>query len=98
MDSTMKSYQKLIKQVLVENNVKSIVNTYGDESNFFDRVEVDSNGDLKVYHHGVEFDNFLYDFTCEYSRCLSYIEDEIFLQSRLGKSLHGYIITFNNNK
>ena len=87
-------YRTIIKQVLVENNVKSIIRfNKSKENNFFDKIIV-NDGYLEVYRCGLKLPNFYYDFTCDFARCLSFIEDEIFIQSRSGKPQHGYQVIF----
>jgi hypothetical protein len=94
--NTKDLYRQLIQQVLVENNVKSIIRITAVKEDFFDRIEVYANGTLGVYRHGMSmcFDNFYFDFTCDFARCLSYIEDEIYMQKRAGKPQHGYQVIF----
>lgn len=89
-------YRQLIKQVLVENNVESIIRIDDVDTKFFERVHIDADGNLEVYDHGIEkpWRDFLFDFTLDYAHLLSYIEDEIFMQTRGGKPLHGYRISF----
>lgn len=95
--STKDMYRELIRQILIENNVKSIARVEGKDEPFFDRVDVTSDGRLEVYSHGLHepMRNFFFDYTMDFARCLSYIEDEIFMQSRSGKSQHGYKVEFN---
>jgi len=89
-------YRQLIKQVLVENNVETIVRITDVDTKFFDRVHIDADGNLEVYDYGIEkpWSDFLFDYTLDYAHLLSYIEDEIFIQTRGGKPLHGYQISF----
>lgn len=94
--NTKDLYRQLIAQVLVENNVLSILHIANVDEDFFDRINVNPDGTLQVYRHGMKepLDNFYFDFTCDFARCLSYIEDEIFLQKRSCKPQHGYQVIF----
>ena len=87
-------YRDLIRMTLVDNNVKTVLNTEPKE-HFFDKIEVSENGGLKIWRHGLDFDNFYFDYTMDFARCLSYLEDAIYSQSHGGKALHGYNIEFN---
>lgn len=98
--NTKDLYRQLINQVLIENNVESIIRIAEVKEEFFDRIEVNANGTLNVYRHGMRtpFSNFFYDFTCDFARCLSYIEDEIYMQKRAGKPQHGYKVIFKETQ
>jgi hypothetical protein len=91
------TYRSLIVAVLNAHKVRSI-KAVGDNArvteNFFDTIEVNEDGTLMVDRHGLKLDNLYFDFTCDFARCLSYIEDEIFIQERNGNSKHGYKVTF----
>lgn len=95
-------YRELIQKTLIDNNVKSIV-CENKKEHFFDRIDVQKDGTLTVTHHtkfgDMHFQNLCFDFTCDYARCLSYIEDAIFRAIRNmdsnDKFSHGMIIEFN---
>ncbi len=88
------TYRSLIVAVLNVHKVRSIVRVEDVAEKFFDTIEVNEDGTLTVDRHGLKLDNLYFDFTCDFARCLSYIEDEIFMQERKGKSQHGYKVTF----
>lgn len=88
------AYRNLLVVMLREHNVKSVTCTDKKEP-FFDKIEVNADGTLTVTDYGnLTFDNLYFDFTCDYARCFSYIEDAIFLQSRNGKPEHGMSVEF----
>lgn len=91
------TYRSLIVAVLNAHKVRSIKVVSADArvtENFFDTIEVNEDGTLTVDHNGLKLDNLYFDFTCDFARCLSYIEDEIYIQERKGNSKHGYKVTF----
>lgn len=91
------TYRSLIVAVLNTHKVRSIkavsVNARVGEK-FFDTIEVNEDGTLTVDRNGLKLDNLYFDFTCDFARCLSYIEDEIYMQERKGNNQHGYKVTF----
>ena len=89
-------YKQLLITLLQEYNVKSIVNTSKAE-HFFDKIEVNEDGSLTVWKHGgLKFSNLLFDYTCDYARALSYIEDAIHcaLHNIAPGNYHGYVVEF----
>ena len=54
---------------------------------------------LTVDRHGLALDNLYFDFTNDFARCLSYIEDAIFCAERKMKvtdnNYHGITVKFN---
>lgn len=95
--TTKNLYREVIRQTLIEHNVASL-HMENEKEPFFDDVVVNPDGTLKVTR-GVSLDNFYFDFTCDFARCLSYIEDAIFCAEHKmtvkGSNCHGITVTFN---
>lgn len=95
-DNTKNIYRQLLVSLLKDYKVKKIVN-FGEEEPFFEKIEMDKNGDLSVWRAGYKFNNFHFDHTCDFARCISYIEDAIYLTIRNStnrKGRHGYVVKF----
>ena len=93
-------YRQLLMTVLQDNNVKSITATSKKE-HFFDKIENNGDGTITVHKYGnMKFDNLYMDYTCDFARCLSYIEDSIYCTKRnmdhTDNNYHGYIVEFND--
>lgn len=88
-------YSELFRQTMILHNIREIRCTNKGE-HYFDRLTIDGGG-LKVYKYGnhTPFSFLNYDFTNDYARCLSYIEDDLYLALRNGKPMHGMYFTFN---
>lgn len=80
-------YMRLITNFFVLNDIKEVVCTDTKE-HFFDRIEISKNGKLKVFKYGfteTTWNNLYFDFTCDYAKCLSNMEHDLYLQTRNGK-------------
>ena len=90
-------YKQLLITLLQEYNVKSITYFCETKEHFFDKIENNGDGTITVWRYdGLKFSNLLFDYTCDYARCLSYIEDAIYCQTRNihPGNYHGMIIEF----
>ena len=87
-------YQSLIHITLFLHNVREVI-CENDKEHFFDRIVIEDDR-LQVYKYGLKkpYDFLSYDFTNDYARCLSYIEDSLYAMQRGGKPLHGMKIIF----
>jgi hypothetical protein len=87
-------YQSLIHITLFLHDVKEVI-CENDKEHFFDRIVIEDDK-LQVYKYGLKkpYDFLSYDFTNDYARCLSYIEDSLYAMQRGGKPLHGMKIIF----
>ena len=99
--STKDLYRELIRRTLIENNVVSICRDGTRPTmaeNFFDKIILHADGTLTVFRHGMQLDNFYFDFTNDFARCLSYIEDAIFCEARhmevTDRNYHGLTVEF----
>lgn len=82
-----KLYQDLIKKTLVENKVKRVNFISGSFSHKYSHVIVNDNGTIKVFLKGtpqITFNDFLFDFTSDYSALLNDIERDLFITQRCG--------------
>ena len=80
-------YKTLIKQFLALHNIKEVVCTDTKE-HFFDRIVAKENGSIEVFNYGftkTAWNELYFDFTCDYAKCLSNMEHDLFLQTRNGK-------------
>ena len=91
-------YRNLLALMLTEHDVKS-VSCCSDIERFFDRIEVLPGGHLHVYRAGLSdpMDSLHFDYTCDYARCISYIEDAIYQQRHGINMEHGIIVEFEDN-
>lgn len=93
-----KLYRQLLVAILQDHDVKSVLNTDPKE-HFFDKIENPGDGSLVVWRHGLKFDNLYMDYTNDFARCISYIEDAIYCTARdmtkTDRNTHGYIVEFN---
>ena len=103
--TTKDLYREVIRQTLIEHNVASL-HMENKKEPFFHDVVVNPNGTLKVTRgvssdnlYGISLDNFYFDYTNDFARCLSYIEDAIFCAKRKMKvtddNYHGITVEFN---
>ena len=100
--TTKQMYRNLIRQTLMENKVKTVINTNPKTPRFFDKIEINDNSDIKVFKDmnidgktiTLDWDNFYFDFTLDFAHCLAFLEDAIFLQQRGGN--HDYKIEFKS--
>ena len=92
-------YRQLLVTIMHDHDVKSVWNTEPKE-HFFDKIETNPDGTITVWKHGIQFDNLYMDYTNDFARCLSYIEDAIYCTSRnmpkSERNTHGYIVEFND--
>lgn len=94
--NTKDLYREVIRQTLIEHNVASL-HMENEKEPFFHDVVVNPDGTMKVTR-GVSLDNFYFDFTNDFARCLSYIEDAIFCAEHKMKvtdnNYHGITVKF----
>lgn len=86
-EQMLQMYQELVKNFIILNDIKEVVCT-DDKEHFFDRIQMTENGKLKVFNYGLKettWDNLYFDFTCDYAKCLSNMEHDLYLQTRNGK-------------
>ena len=78
-------YSALINKFFEVHNIEKVVCTDENE-HFFDRIDVVSKDKINVYSHGLvtPFSGLLFDFTCDYAKCLSDMEHDLYLQERDG--------------
>lgn len=89
-------YNELIKQVLIDNHIKEIVSKDLLKDKFFDKVKVyHFNEEISVYHNGLMFNRFLFDFTVDFARMLDYIETDIYAAVRCSETKY-FDIKFDN--
>lgn len=88
-------YRELLFNTLSLHNVSEVV-CENKKEHYFDKIVVKNTG-LEVYRHGLSkpMDNLYYDFTNDFARCLSFIEDDLYLTLRSGKPVRGMVFTFN---
>jgi hypothetical protein len=95
-------YRELIHQTLIDNKVASIRFTPEARpttaDKFFEEIVLHADLTLTVIHHGLQFDNLYFDYTNDYARCLSYIEDAIYCEHRnmkvTDRNYHGLTVEF----
>lgn len=94
-------YRELIRQTLIDNKVVSIRRDGTRPTSaekFFDEIVLHADGTLTVFRHGLQLDNFYFDFTNDFARCLSYIEDAIYCEKRgiaiADYNYHGLTVEF----
>lgn len=95
-------YRELIRQTLIDNKVRSIRFTPDTRSTrpewFFDEIVLHANLTLTVFRDGIQFDNLYFDYTNDFARCLSYIEDAIYCEARhmepTVRNYHGLTVEF----
>jgi hypothetical protein len=89
-------YRELIRQTMILNGIKEI-RCENEKEHFFDRLVLEEDGSVSAYCHGFEkpWRNLYFDFTMDYATCLCYIEHDLFLVQRKGKSERGMIFVFN---
>ena len=96
--TTKNLYREVIRQTLIEHNVASL-HMKNKKEPFFKDVVVNPDGTLKVTR-GASLDNFYFDCTNDFARCLSYIEDAIYCAERKMKATdnnyHGITVEFAN--
>ena len=77
-------YLTLIAKFFEVHKIKEVVCTDTKE-HFFDRIEIDKNGKLRVFENGSIWDTIRLNSTCDYAKCLSNMEHDLYLQERDGK-------------
>lgn len=95
-------YRELIRQTLIDNKVRSIRFTPDTRSTrperFFDEIVLRADLTLTVFRDGLQLDNLYFDYTNDYARCLSYIEDAIYCSARnmevTNRNYHGLTVEF----
>lgn len=95
-------YRELIRQTLIDNKVRSIRFTPAERSTrpewFFDEIILHADLTLTVIRDGRQSDNFYFDYTNDFARCLSYIEDAIYCEARhmepTTRNYHGLTVEF----
>ena len=96
-------YRELIRQTLIDNKVASIrfdcEAPYATQvEKFFDEIVLHADLTLTVFRHSLRFDNLYFDYTNDYARCLSYIEDAIYCEHRhmevTNRNYHGLTVEF----
>ncbi len=89
-------YERIIYLTLKLHNVREVV-CENEKEHYFDRIVTRDDG-LEVFTYGFEKPSkrLYFDFTNDYARCLSYIEDSIYVMLRGGNAQHGMVIYFNN--
>ena len=88
------AYRAILNQMLRSHGVKSL-NCCSDTERFFDRIEVNADGTLTVTKCGnLTFDNLYFDYTCDFARCISYIEDAIYQQRHGVNMEHCIVVKF----
>lgn len=95
-------YRELIRQTLIDNKVRSIYFLPAERpttaEEFFEEITLNADLTLRVFRHGLQFDNLYFDYTNDYARCLSYIEDAIYCEARhmepTTRNYHGLIVEF----
>lgn len=96
--NTKDLYREVIRQTLIEHNVASL-HMENKKEPFFEDITVNADLTLTVDRHGLALDNLYFDFTNDFARCLSYIEDAIFCAERKMKvtdnNYHGITVKFN---
>lgn len=82
-------YRDLLSAVLLREGVVEVV-CKNKVEHYFDRVLVRDDGILDVYSDGMShsFDGFHFHFHIDYAKLLWYIEEDLFLISHGGKSIH----------
>lgn len=95
--TTKNLYREVIRQTLIEHNVASL-HMENKKEPFFEDVVVNPDGTLKVTRC-ITSDNFYFDWTNDFARCLSYIEDAIYCAEHKMKATtinyHGITVKFN---
>lgn len=96
--NTKDLYREVIRQTLIDHNVASL-HMENKKEPFFEDITVNADLTLTVDRHGLALDNLYFDFTNDFARCLSYIEDAIFCAERKMKvtdnNYHGITVKFN---
>ena len=90
-------YNELIVKFLMVHKISEVVCSDNVE-HFFDRIVMGKDGVMVVYKYGFKsttFDRLYFDFTCDYAKCISNMEHDLFLQVRNGKH-DKYTFTFND--
>lgn len=95
-------YCELIRQTLIDNKVRSIHFTPHarptDAEQFFDEIILHADLTITAFCNGLQFDNLYFDYTNDYARCLSYIEDAIYCERRrmeiTDRNYHGLTVEF----
>lgn len=95
-------YRELIRQTLIDNKVASIRFTPEARpttvEQFFDEIVLHADLTLTVFRNGLQLDNFYFDYTNDFARCLSYIEDAIYCSARnmevTNRNYHGLTVEF----
>lgn len=88
-------YIDLLKATMELNGIKEIKCSNKKEP-FFDRVVL-NNGNLEVYKYGWKepLDKLYFDFSVDYAKCMSYIEEDLFLAEHKTTGIHGMSFIFN---
>lgn len=95
-------YRELIRQTLIDSKVASIrfdrVARPTSAEEFFEEIIVHADHAITVIYAGLQFDNLYFDYTNDYARCLSYIEDAIYCEHRhmevTDRNYHGLTVEF----
>lgn len=88
-------YRSIITETLIGHNIKRIVCT-DEKEHFFDTIDITNDGEITYTCYGsMKFDNLYCDYECDYARLLDYLESDLFLAERCGKTKH-FDIQFNN--
>ena len=95
-------YCELIRQTLIDNKVRSI--RFDRDARpttaeyFFTEIVLHADLTITAFCHGLQFDNLYFDYTNDYARCLSYIEDAIYCEARhmgvTDRNYHGLTVEF----
>ena len=96
--TTKNLYREVIRQTLIDHNIASL-HMKNEKEPFFEDVVVNPDLTLMVFRNGLELNNFYFDFTNDFARCLSYIEDAIYCAEHKIKvtdnGYHGITVKFN---
>lgn len=88
-------YAELLKTTMELNGIKEIKCSNKKEP-FFDKVVLNEDNRIEVYKRDMNqpFQNLCFDFTLDYAKCISYIEEDLFLVQRNTTSVHGMSFIF----
>ena len=87
-------YNEILRQIMIVNGIREI-RCDSETERFFDRVVL-KDGKIEVYSYGLKepFSRLGFDFTIDYARAISYIEDDLFYIRREGLPKHGLAFFF----
>lgn len=82
-------YKAIVKNLLIDENVKEVTMKDSAEIRLFDKVVVRGTS-IEVYRHGLKTPSseFFYDFGVDYATLLHYLEEDIFLTYHLQDTKH----------